>query len=288
MSEEVLTKQTPNKKEKKPKSLARKIVEWVLFGIFGVIFAVIIAGNIDGMVHKKSNYNQSIRFGYGSFIVLTSSMEPDIKVNSAIITYREKIETLEKRFNEYKAKDPEFETYHIDVTFMNVPIQYYIEPDTEDFKKGEQITTGKVMTHRLREIHVDKTVAYGKGRYIFVASGINHNEQTSLKGQYQTFTEKEYLGTVKYTNTGLGKVFEFIVSPVGLIILLLVPAAYLIIASGIDIFKALKASEEAEEAPEGEKLSKLSSDERERLKKELLDEMIKAKKGEKDNGQKED
>ena len=291
MGEELtLAKQTPKvenkKKEKKPKSLARKIIEWVLFGIFGVIFALIIAGNIDGMVHKKDNYNQSIRFGYGSFIVLTGSMEPDIKTKAAIITYREKVETIEKRFNEYKAKDPEFKKYHIDVTFMNVAIPYYVEPDTEDFKKGELIVTNQVMTHRLREIHVDTSVAYGKGRYIFVASGINHNEVTSLKGQYQTFTEKEYLGTVKFTNTALGYAFQFIVSPVGLIILLLVPAAYLIVVSSIDIFKTLKTSEEAESAPEGEKLSKISSEDRERLKKELLDEMIKAKKGEKDNANK--
>ena len=85
------------------------------------------------------------------------------------------------------------------------------------------------------------------------------------------------------SNQFLGKVFNFIVSPVGLIIVLLVPAAYLIITSSIDIFKAMKASENEEvkvsgDTPSGSTLSSVSAKDRERLKKELLDEMIKKKK----------
>ena len=50
-------------KTKKPKSKARKIIEWVLFGIFGFACAVVLAANISAMVNKKKNYGQSIRFG---------------------------------------------------------------------------------------------------------------------------------------------------------------------------------------------------------------------------------
>ena len=85
------------KKEKKQKSKARKIIEWVFLGIFMAACAFILAGNIDGMVHKKQNYGQSIRFGVGSFIVLTNSMEPEIKTDSAIITYKEDCKKFEQR-----------------------------------------------------------------------------------------------------------------------------------------------------------------------------------------------
>ena len=280
MSEEVIKQTTdaPVKKAKKEKSLTRKIIEWVLFGIFGILFAFVLAGNIDGMVNKNKNYGQSIRFGFGSFIVLTTSMEPDIKKGSAILTYREDVKTFANRLEKGET---------IDITFANVPIQYYIIPDTPEFQKGELVTTNQIMTHRLREVHMDESIPYGKGRYIFVTSGINTQGEASLEGQYQEFTEKEYLGVVKASNGVLGSVFNFVISPVGLILLLLIPAVYLIVVSSIDIFKTLKASEEAEGSPTGDKLNKLSDDDRERLKKELLEEMIKAKRGDKGNDKKD-
>ena len=43
-------------KEKKPKSKARKIIEWVLFGIFGAGCALVLAANISGMLTKNKNY----------------------------------------------------------------------------------------------------------------------------------------------------------------------------------------------------------------------------------------
>ena len=267
----------PAPKKKKEKSKARKIVEWILFIVFGLLFAFILAGNINGMINKKDNYGQSIRFGVGSFIVLTDSMEPEIPQDSAIITYKEDC----KAFADRLAKG---ET--IDVTFANVTIPATIEPDTPEFKfenGGRLIVTNQIMTHRLVEVHEDTTINFGDGRFIFVTTGINNGGYESLKGQYQEFTEKEYLGTVKVTNAFLGKVFQFIASPIGLIILLLVPAGYLIVVSSIDILRAMKETEEREDAVAasgGGKLDGLSDEDRERLKRELLDEMINAKKGE--------
>ena len=265
------------KRQKRKKSKARKIAEWVLFVLFGAIFVFILAGNINGEIHKKENYGQSIRFGIGSFIVLTNSMEPEIPTDSAIITYKEDIDSIINKFNAGQI---------VDMTFADI-ISGYIPnsfvPDTQDFIHGERTKqTLQVMTHRLREIHIQEDQEYGKGHFIFVVSGINDQGEQSKKGQYQTFTENEYLGIVKVTNVFLGKVFNFIVSPIGLIIVLLVPAAYLIIVSSIDIFKALKESEDAEkaaaESSEGSTLSTVSSKDRERLKKELLEEMMKKKK----------
>ena len=280
MSEEVMKQQVApteaKTKVKRPKSKARKIIEWVLFGIFGVIFAFILAGNVDGMIHKEANYGQSIRFGVGSFIVLTSSMDPEIPQDSAILTYKEDVTTFKDRIDKGET---------IDVTFANIAISTMFEPDTPEFKRingGQMVVSNQVMTHRLREVHEDPTIEFGKGRFIFVASGINTQGDYAKMGQYQIFTEVQYLGVVKVANAFLGGVFNFIASPVGLIILLLVPAGYLIVMSSIDIFKAMKEAEEGEtsgtkSSASGDKLSSLSDADKERLKKELLDEMIKAK-----------
>ena len=64
------------KREKKPKSKAVKIIEWVLLGIFLLVFGFLGAAQIDGMVNKNKNNDEEIRFGVGTFIVLTNSMEP--------------------------------------------------------------------------------------------------------------------------------------------------------------------------------------------------------------------
>ena len=72
--------------------------------------------------------------------------------------------------------------------------------------------------------------------------------------------------------------------PWGLLILLLIPALYLIVTSVIDIVKAAgdddddKVVAEASESPGGnEALSKLSKEDIERLKQDMLNEMIEEK-----------
>lgn len=286
MSEEVINNVVVNepttkaKKPKKKKSLGRRIFEYVFTGIFGAIAVFIVVGMINGEVHKSENYGQSIRFGFGSFIILTNSMEPEIPKDSAIITYQENVDDIYKTFHAGGV---------FDITFANVDAGVTFIPDTPEYRDGQRVVTNRIMTHRLMEMHVQENVEYGKGKYIFVTAGINDQGEQSKKGQYQIFTEHEYLGTVKVTNAFLGRVFNFIVSPVGLIIMLLVPAAYLIIVSSIDIYKAMKQSEEenAVAANQTGKLSTVSEKDRERLKKELLEEM-RQKRKEKEDGSSKD
>lgn len=278
---QVINSAPKTKRVKRPKSKARKIVEWVLFGIFGALAAFVFASIISGMVNKNANHGQSIRFGVGNFIVLTESMEPEIPKDAAIITYKESVDSFVDRFNKGDT---------VDITFYGAwPTTHFnFEPDTEEFKfaNGGRPTfpdTPIPITHRLREVHIYEDIEYGEGRYVFVAAGINHEGSMSKKGQYQYFTESEYLGVVKITNVFMGKVFGFIASPVGLIVLLLVPALYLIVVSGIDIFKTLNENEAKQVETTGNaKLDSLSSADRERLKQELLDEMVNSKKGKKD------
>ena len=272
-------------KAKKPKSKTRKIIEWVLTGIFLAIFAVVGLAQIDGLVNKKSHYNQQIRFGYGTFVVQTDSMEPEYKVKTAIITY---LEDADKIYKSYQAgKD-------IDVTFFDAYTgeNEYTKPMDHPELTRRTSATQYPMTHRVQEIHVNENLKKGEGKYTFITAGINRRSEylgwregdpDIVIDQYQVFTEKELLGRVKVNSPFLGGVFGFVSSIWGLLILLLIPSFYLIITSVIDIFKAYK---EPEEIPEGEKVEKtngeveLSEEDKKRLKEELLKEMINKKKGE--------
>ena len=271
------------KKVKKPKSKARKIVEWILTGIFFIAFGLFAAGQIDGMIHKSDNYGQTISFGFGSFVILTDSMEPDYMTDSAIITYREDLNSVYERYQKSLTDD----SIKIDMTFMdiyNVSVKPEFHPDLND--QTNHPCTNTVMTHRLREIHIDETKEYGEGRYTFIVSGINVSEHQSQAGQYQAFTEKQYLGVVQANSKVLGGFYRFISSPWGLLVFLLIPAFYLVITSVLDIFSAMKDDDENGEGGDDNKntpssLDELSDKDRERLKKELLEQMLSKKGGDK-------
>ena len=266
---------------KKPKSKARKIIEWVLTGVFGVLFIIVGAAQIDGLVHKNDHYGQQIRFGYGTFVVKTESMEPKYKVNSAIVTYLESPKQIMDRYNKGET---------VDITFFDAyqASNEYTYPTAE---KNPALTdrtsaTGLPMTHRLQEVKKGDD-----GHYYFFTAGINTGVASVLDAegrvkQYQVFTEKELLGRVVIGSAFLGGVFGFVSSVWGLLILLLIPAFYLIITSVIDIFKAYKEPEEATETTtsNGEATSnsgtlELSEEDKKRLKEELLEEMLNKKKG---------
>jgi len=284
MSEEVKAnlEETQNKKKvKKPKSKARRIIEWVLTGIFIALFGVFAAGQIDGMIHKKDNYGQTISFGFGSFVILTDSMEPDYMTDSAIITYKEGLESVYDRYQ----KSLTDETIHIDMTFFDiydVDVKPINHPELNQ-QTNHGLLTRNVMTHRLREIQVDESKPVGEGRYTFIVSGINISEHQSQAGQYQAFTEKQYLGVVQANSKVLGGFYRFISSPWGLLVFLLIPAFYLVITSVLDIFSAMKDNEEGDSGGDNNNtpssLDELSKEDRERLKKEMLEEMLN-KKGE--------
>ena len=269
-----------DKKGKKKKSKARVIIEWILTGLFGVLFVTVLVGQIDGMIHANDHYGQQIRLGFGSFVVLTDSMEPEYPVNTAIITYLESEQTIVDRFYANGEKEA-----HIDLTFMNNKSWASVCPrDNPDWQSpNTEVVSGQVMTHRLMEIHqVD-------GKYYFVTSGINilnpddpdysTSESYRRKEQYQILTYEQLLGVVKVNSPFLGKVFEILSSPIGLLIFLLVPAGYLIITSIIDILRALKTAEESEatESRTPSSLDSISDKDRERLKKELLADMLNKK-----------
>lgn len=271
------------KTEKKPKSLARKITEWVLVVLFGAIFVIFGIGQITGMVDAKNHYGQTLRFGYAAFVVKTDSMDPVYKVDTAIVTHHDNVEDVYKRFKAGKTVDVEF----FDAQCVS------FKPD--DTKLTDQTNysspTNLPMCHRLKEMHVDTSKKLGEGRYIFVVQGINDQGYMSRQAQYQAFTEKEYLGVVVASNQVVGAVFNFMTTPWGYIVIILIPTFYIVITSVLDIFKAFKDTDEdgaavgADGTPAGAggaDISGLSEKDKERLKQELLEEML-AKRAENNN-----
>ena len=261
------SKPEEGEKPKKKKSKARVIIEWVGLIFVGGLFLFVLSGQIESMINKQKYYGQPIRFGWGSFVVQTDSMEPDYPVDSAIVTYREEPESIYARFI---AGDT------IDITFIDGYQQdnEYAYPTDEE--KTTFVTktspTGIPMTHRLRAIHVNESAEVGKGRYYFFVSGINTQGNLSRQGQYQVFPDYFILGVVRFNSPVLGGFYRFIASPWGLFGLLLVPAVYLVVVSVIDIFKAIK---EPEEEPAGG--PSLSDADKERLKQQMLAEMMRQK-----------
>ena len=164
-------------------------------------------------------------------------------------------------------------------------LSFEFEPDTPEFKPingGQEVVTNNIMTHQIREVHIDTSKEMWHGRYIFVASGINSGGESSKEGQYQVFTDEHILGVVKVNSDFLGSVFGFIASPIGLLILLLIPAFYLIITSAVDIFRAFDESDSNGGGSSGSSAGKsykdMSQEEKDILKQELLEEMMKGKK----------
>jgi signal peptidase I len=282
-----MSEQVKEKRVKKPKSKARKIIEWVLTGIFLALFAFVLAGQIDGMVHKKEHYNQQLRFGYGTFVVKTDSMEPKYMIGTALITYNEDADKIYERFQKGE---------EVDITFVDVynTNNEYTSPLNNPELTKRTDPTGVPMTHRVKEVHVNNNQEKGKGKYTFITAGINtrstnlgwkEGEPDIVINQYQAFTEKEILGRVTVNSAFLGGVFSFVGSPLGLLVLLLIPAFYLVVSSVIDIFKAYKEPEPATEGAGGPSNNNngpvtLSEADKKRLKEQLLEEMISKKKGE--------
>ncbi len=288
-SEEETTKKT-----KKPKSKVRKVLEWVFTGIFAGLFAFFAIGQVTGMIHKKENYNQTLTYGYGAFVIQTNSMEPEYKVKAAIITHKEDANSIIKKFDNGEVVDVTFWSAYV---ANNAKYDYpYYRPGNISYGgidyqlEGHEPTypsSGYAITHRLIEYYVDNTRELGKGRYTFVVAGINTSGFLSGINQYQLLTENEILGIVKVNSPFLGGCFQFITSPWGLLVFLLIPAFYLVITSVLDIFKAIKEPEEGETPPtsggnssSNTSLNGLSDADRERLKKEMLEQMLN-KKGDK-------
>lgn len=248
-------------KDKKPKSKARKILDWIITGVF----ATLAVGLGTILIISKTSKNQNV-FGPTFQKVLTDSMSPTYKVNDIIVLSKANPDDLVKRVEQGKNVDVSFhwtvEGQDVSMTHRLISATYYVEEQTDPI-------TG---------------ASY---HYTFVAHGINTQSEwckgyggyNDCTNQTQTFHENALIGRV----TRKSYFMTFATSIWGLLIMLLIPCMYLIIASVFDICKALDDKEETPEGPTEEEKKKdplagLSEKEKEKLKKQMLDEMLGKKK----------
>lgn len=243
-------------KKNKPKSKARKIIEWIFTILFVLVFGGVAVMNIVSFATKDKNNGVPNFFGTQILIVLTDSMEPVYKVDEALFVQKVSPSKL-------KVGD--------DVTFI-YPVRGVDTP----------------MTHRIFDIKAPYTDPDTQdGHYLFVAHGVNKNSKqcggdcSESEENIQHFNETKLLGKVVGHSVFVGATFNFMTQPWGLLVLLLLPALYLIVTSVIDIVRAAKlddekvvATQEAQDANPDDKLARLSEEDKKRLKEELLNEMI--------------
>lgn len=203
-------------------------------------------------------------FGMQYPVVLTDSMEPEYMVKDVLIVKKVKPADINKGD---------------DISF------YY---DIE--RNGKE----RSVTHRISDIVVDMSKAEGQGRYTFTAHGINKQSEQCGGGdctyQTQTFNETKVIGRVVKRSGFLTGYYKVSTSLIGLIGFILVPCLYLVVTSVIDITKTLRESEQAEELGintvdaipiepnKDDPLAGLSEEEKEALKKQMLDEILGGKK----------
>ena len=254
-------------KAKKPKSKARKIIDWVVTGVF----ATLLVGLGTLLVISNTSKSQNV-FGPKYQKVLTDSMSPVYKVKDIIVLAKADPADIKNRVDNGESVDVSF--------YWNV--------------KGQVLS----MTHRIEanlviNDKVIETAVYSEEakidsktgkeyHYTFVAHGINKQSEFCKVGdeygdctnQTQEFHEFDLIGRVTRKSWFMG----FLTSVWGLIILLLVPCMYLMVASVLDICKALDEKEETEEGAtevnKNDPLAGLSDKEKEKLKKKMLDEML--------------
>lgn len=276
-----------SKKVKKPKSKARKIIEWVATGILGAIFVFAAACNICKIATRTSE-REGHAFGYYSFTVLTDSMEPVYPVDSVIIVHKEEPQKIVEQWNEIKdLKLDSQDKRNINLSFVDSYKtkvlsgfeEYNYQTDNVKDVNGNPI----VMTHQLFNIKINDNIEEGNGKYIFFVHGINISEHQAQEGQYQAFSEKELLGVVKTNSALLGGASKFLSSIWGLLICLLIPCLYIIVTSVLDIFKAYHSDDDelveegANASSSGNSLENMSEQDYEKLKQEMINEMLNGK-----------
>ena len=294
------------KKEKKPKSKTRVVLEWVGTGLVAalIVFCAVVLFTTKIQRKNSSNPNAPAKIGnlYFPVLVLSNSMEPDYKVDSAIFIEEQSCESIYKEFttNYDDSKSGSYEevfrcSHKIDLTFDD----YYrgaITSEEQTFMEAEFPSKNnrttiyspmRTMTHRLYYVIKDDNVEYGQGRYHFYVSGINAKGAKAAEDQFQIFTEKQLYGRVTGSSEFVGAIFKFAESPWGLIILLLIPCLYMVISSVIDVIRAYSDDEVTENADTTKKISSedplagLSEKQKKKLKEEMLDNMMKGKDEEK-------
>ena len=271
------------KVEIKKKSKVKKIFNWIIASVFG---SLLVAITIFNLVNKFAG--DGFIFGSQYPMVLTDSMEPEYMVGDVLII--NKVKSYSDLVEEYRLGDDGVEnteddaivtigsstTTLVDGATIDLTFLYDIAGIGEEFS----------VTHRVSKVVIREDLEEGSGRFFFTTHGINtDSEQCSTNGgdctnQTQSFDERKVIGRVQSVNGFLTVVYSVFTSTWGLLALILIPAIYLLITSVIDIVKTMSEKEETSSSSNSanpvkdDLLSQLSPKDLERLKKDLLNELL--------------
>jgi hypothetical protein len=267
----------------KKKSKVKKIFNWIIAGVFGSLLVTI---TIFNLVNKFAG--DGFIFGSQYPMVLTDSMEPEYMVGDVLII--NKVKSYSDLVEEYRLGDDGVENTDDDaVITTGVGTTTLADGATMDLTFLYDIAgIGKEfsVTHRISRVVIRESLLEGEGRFFFTTHGINtDSEQCATNGgdctnQTQSFDERKVIGRVQGVNGFLTVVYSVFTSTWGLLALILIPAIYLIITSVVDIVKTLSEKEEVPSSnnnmgiAKDELLSQLSPKDLERLKKDLLNELL--------------
>ena len=276
-------KKSNEKVEIKKKSKVKKILNWIIASVFG---SLLVAITIFNLVNKFSG--DGFIFGSQYPMVLTDSMEPEYMVGDVLII--NKVKSYSDLVEEYRLGDDGVENTDDDaVITTGVGTTTLADGATMDLTFLYDIAgIGKEfsVTHRISRVVIRESLLEGEGRFFFTTHGINtDSEQCATNGgdctnQTQSFDERKVIGRVQGVNGFLTVVYSVFTSTWGLLALILIPAIYLIITSVVDIVKTLSEKEEVPSSnnnmgiAKDELLSQLSPKDLERLKKDLLNELL--------------
>lgn len=248
------------KKKKSPMTYFRKVFDYVLI----IFIAFIAVAEVVGLATRSSNYNVPSIFGYQFLVVETDSMAEDEFGN---------------------------EVYPVGVGLICQKV------DVDTIEVGDDITfywssINSTITHRVYEIDTDDEGAVES----FLCHGINVNAEQYDASQFQTVSPDLVLGKIVSKSYALGNFITAMQTPYVVILLIIIPAAFIAVSSVIDMINVKKMSEEELEEKYGDgkdkkdktqvdpndPLAGMSEEEKEELKKQMIKEMLDSKKGEKD------
>jgi len=258
-NEKEAVKNTQAKREKAHKGplfYIRKLVDYILI----LFIAVIAIAEVAGLTTRSSNFGVPNIFGNQFLVVATDSMAVDESGN---------------------------EVYPVGIGLICQKV------DVDSIEVGDDITfywkdINSTITHRVYEIN---TNAEGEVES-FMCHGINVNATFYSPSQYQEVPVDQVLGKIVAKSYFLGNFITAMQTPYIVLLLIIIPAAFIAVSSIVDMVRIKKMSEDELEEKYGDKnekegnsddpLSGLSEDEKASLKKQMIEEMIKTKEGEKD------
>lgn len=238
----------------KPK---KKLFDRIMTAFLGIFIGLVVLVEGVGMISARSNYGVPNFFGYQTMVVLTSSMEPTLPVDAAIVVQRiDDFSTLNAS-TDLLSKDGDIISFRTEIDGQSA-----------------------IITHRIVAIRIEG------GKYKFDTKGDKNPNQIF---QDYNISQDMVLGKVIYMSVGLGKVQKILSNPVVMFLLVLIPLGYIVFLSIRDFVKALKqkpveevtlpvstiSDEELAKIKEAEKaaLKEAIRLEKERLKEELHKEM---------------